>query len=481
MEINDLTILKYITPESTNILSSYLEKDSQTHSILEKYEEISYLGSSEKFFFLFKEHEKFINRNHKILNKHSDHLLSVMGLLFMIETHGYMTGNCSIYDPVYGENGRVIPPDNSFPEDVNIEYSLTSDESVICIIDLFFNIEIFKIIRRVVEKYQDECYYGRLEILNYETAFNDIDLINFYPFMFKGKIELENNIKLVSESFNFFDKDKIRDNLQIINNKFYLVVEEIMSRTKLEYIKCYNFYDFRKRALSYADENDELLTYIDDYFFPRKLDKYDYEYFITFFIVSLNFKLPDLEFINDYNNKYSINRNGRIFQSSDGYMKEGEYYYKAKEEDNFKENVKNLLTSSKCKNLIKVSSNSEIICKIIDRYIELKLRNNNELKKGFKFLFEFLKDPEIIEFPLVENISLEESKHILSFFITLGQNTKIIHFNSIDDIKYLIFRFTNNLQGLDNTQLRKVHRLPKFKISKELEKELIRLVPKEFR
>jgi hypothetical protein len=111
----------------------------------------------------------------------------------------------------------------------------------------------------------------------------------------------------------------------------------------------------------------------------------------------------------------------------------------------------------------------------------LKLRNNNELKKGFRFLFEFLKDPEIIEFPLVENISLEESKHILSFFITLGQNTKIIHFNSIDDIKYLIFRFTNNLQGLDNTQLRKVHRLPKFKISKELEKELIRLVPKEFR
>ncbi|MFP3548305.1 hypothetical protein SB748_33525, partial [Rhizobium sp. SIMBA_035] len=72
MEINDLTILKYITPESVNILSSYLEKDSHTYSILEKYEEISYLGSSEKFFFLFKEHEKFINRNHEILNKHSN-------------------------------------------------------------------------------------------------------------------------------------------------------------------------------------------------------------------------------------------------------------------------------------------------------------------------------------------------------------------------------------------------------------------------
>jgi len=303
MEIDDLTILKYITPGSVNILKTYLEKDSHTYSILEKYEELSYLGPSEKFFFLFKEHEKYINRNHKILHKHSAHLLSVMGLLFMIETHGYMTGNCSIYDPVYGENGRVIPPDNSFPEDVNIEYRLTNDESVICIIDLFFNVEIIKIIRRVLERYQDECCYGRLELLNYETAFNDIDLINFYPFMFKGKKELENNIKLVSDSLNFFDKNKIRDNLQIINNNFYLVIEEIMSRTKLEYIKCYNFYDFRKRALSYADENDELLTYIDDYFFPRKLDRYDYEYFITFFIVSINFKLPDLEFINDYNGK----------------------------------------------------------------------------------------------------------------------------------------------------------------------------------
>ena len=180
MEIDDLTILKYITPESVNILETYLEKDSSTYSILEKYEEISYLGPSEKFFFLFKEHEKFINRNHEILHKHSAHLLSVMGLLFMIETNGYMTGNCSIFDPVYGEYGRVIPPDHSFPEDVNIEYRLTDNDSSICIIDLFFNIELNKIMRLVMERYQDHSNYGRSQFLNYDIAFNDLDVILYF-------------------------------------------------------------------------------------------------------------------------------------------------------------------------------------------------------------------------------------------------------------------------------------------------------------
>ncbi|MFP3675364.1 hypothetical protein SB724_21345, partial [Bacillus sp. SIMBA_031] len=81
-------------------------------------------------------------------------------LLFMIETNGYITENCSIFDPASGEYGRVIPPDNSFPEDINIEYRLTNNDSAICIIDLFFNIEINKIVRRVVERYQDRSRYG---------------------------------------------------------------------------------------------------------------------------------------------------------------------------------------------------------------------------------------------------------------------------------------------------------------------------------
>ncbi|MCY1662776.1 hypothetical protein [Chryseobacterium sp. SL1] len=271
MEIDDLTILKYITPESVNILRTYFEKDSHTYSILEKYEEISYLGPSEKFFFLFKEHEKFINRNHEILHKHSDHLLSVMGLLFIIETSGYMTESCSIFDPASGEYGSVIPLDHSFPEDVNIEYRLTDNDSAICIIDLFFNIEINKIIRRIVERYQDRSRYGSLQFLNYDIAFNDIDVINIYPYLFKGTRELENHMIAISENFNFFDKSKIIDNFQIINHKINLNFEEIKARTKYNYIKCYNYLDFRFRALRYADENDELLKHLDRFFFHENL------------------------------------------------------------------------------------------------------------------------------------------------------------------------------------------------------------------
>ncbi|PVV56300.1 hypothetical protein [Chryseobacterium sp. HMWF035] len=473
MEIDDLTILKYITPESVDILRTYLEKDSRTYSILEKYEEISYLGSSEKFFFLFKEHEKFINRNHEILHKYSDHLLSVMGLLFMIETNGYMTGNCSIFDPAYGEYGRIIPPDNSFPEDVNIEYKLTNNDSVICIIDIFFNIEINKIMRLVMERYQDHSFYGKAEFLNYDIAFNDLDVINLYPFLFKGTKELQNHMNVISEKFNFFDKKKIIDNFQIINNKIHLVFAEITSRTKYNYIKCYNYFNFRFRALRYADENDELLKHLDRFFFPRKLNKYDPRYYITFFIVSIDFELPDLEFVKDYNKKYYFHDDINIFHSVYGYKELLTHIDEVDEENLLKNDIKNMLNSSKYKNLLKVNIDLKKTIILFDGFIDKCLYGNKQLKKDFKDLFKFITDESITVFPTTNELTVENIKYIMRFF----RNYKSIEFDySISDLQYLLTHFANKPEEDKNTSIDRAHRMERFKLDRKIQNELNSLI-----
>ncbi|MFP3598216.1 hypothetical protein [Chryseobacterium sp. SIMBA_029] len=473
MEINDLTILKYITPESVNILSSYLEKDSHTYSILEKYEEISYLGSSEKFFFLFKEHEKFINRNHEILNKHSNHLLSVMGLLFMIETNGYITENCSIFDPASGEYGRVIPPDNSFPEDINIEYRLTNNDSAICIIDLFFNIEINKIVRRVVERYQDRSRYGSVQFLNYGIAFNDIDVINIYPYLFKGTRELENHMNTISENFNFFDKNKIIDNFQIINNKFSLNFEEIKARTKYNYIKCYNYLDFRLRALWYADENYELFKYLDKYFYPRKLNKYDSQYYITFFIVSIDFELPNLEFIKDYDKKYFFDDNIDIYDSIHGYEDLLVYNDEVKKENLLKDDIKNMLISSKYKNLLKVNIDLKKAIMLFEGLVDKILPGNTQLKRDFKDLFKFITDESIKIFPITNELTVENIKYTIRFL----NNYKGLEFDyNISDLQYLLTHFANKPEHEKNTSIYKAHSMDRFKLDRKIQNELNSLV-----
>ncbi|KPH11855.1 hypothetical protein [Chryseobacterium sp. ERMR1:04] len=473
MEINDLTILKYITPESVNILSSYLEKDSRTYSILEKYEEISYLGASEKFFFLFKEHEKFINRNHEILNKHSDHLLSVMGLLFQLETYGYRHENNSIFEKAYGEFGYVIPIDHSFPEDVNIEYRLTDNDSSVCIIDLFFNIELNKIMRRVMERYQDHSNYGRSQFLNYDIAFSDLDVINLYPYLFKGTKELENHMKIISEKFNFFDKDKIIDNFQIINNKIHLAFEEITSRTKCNYIKCYNYFDFRSRALSYSDENDELLTYLDKYFFPRKLSKYDPQYYITFFIVSIDFELPDLEFVKDYDKKYYCDDNINIYDSVHGYKKLLIYNDEVKNENLLKDDIKNMLNSSNYKNLLKVNIDLKKTIMLFEGLVDKILPGNKQLKRDFKDLFKFVTNESIKIFPTTNELTVENIKYIMRFL----NNYKSLEFDyNISDLQYLLTHFANKPEHEKNTSIYKAHSMDRFKLDRKTQNELNSLV-----
>ncbi|KQM62820.1 hypothetical protein [Chryseobacterium sp. Leaf201] len=473
MEINDLTILKYITSESASILSSYLEKDLHTYSILEKYEEISYLGSSEKFFFLFKEHEKFINRNQETLHKYSDHLLSVMGLLFQTETYGYIHENSSIYEKVYGDYGSVVPIDNSFPEEINIEYKLTNNDSVVCIIDIFFNIEINKIFRRVVERYQDRSNYGKLQFLNYETAFNDIDIINLYPYLFKGTRELENHLMTVSDNFNFLDKNKVIDNFQIINNKLHMTLEEITSRTKCNYIKCYNFYEFRMRAQLYADENDELLTYLDKYFSPRKLNKYDSKYYITFFIVSIDFKLPYLGFVEDYNKKYYFNDNISAFKSVHGYMQELKHNNDTKEENLFKNDIKNMLNSSRYRNLLKANIDFNKTIILFNGFVDKCLLGNDQLKKDLKDLFMFITDESITVFPTTNELTVENIKYIMRFFSKYKDRE---FYYKVPDLQYLLTHFANKPEEDKNTSINKSHREVRFNLDNEIQKQLNSLI-----
>ncbi|MBD8083002.1 hypothetical protein [Chryseobacterium caseinilyticum] len=473
MEINGFTILKYISDDSASILRSYLEKDKQTISALEKYEEISYLNPSEKFFFLFKEHEKFINRNQEILTKNSEHLLSVMGLLFQIETYAYSHETSSIYDKVFEDGVSVVPINRYFPEEVNIEYNLTNIDSIICYIDIFFNIEIYKTIRRVLNRHHDHSDNGKLQVLNYETAFNDIEFLNFYPFLFKGNSELENHLKYISNKLNCLDRSNIIEYFQVINNKFYLIFEEIFSRTKCNYTKCYNFYDFRQRAILYIDDNDEALIYLEKFFQPRKHHKFDYQYYITFFSITVDFKLPDLQFIKDYDKKYYFDIGIRVLESFHGHMEMIKHNAELEENNALNNDLKKLINGNKYKNLLKININCNKAIILPNGFIDTVLSGNKELKKDFKALIMFLVEDSKTDFPTTNKLTVENIKYIMRFFSKYkGQEFDY----SVSNLKYLLTNFAEKPEEYTNSSIDKAHRDKMFDLDQTLQSKLNSLV-----
>lgn len=133
--------------------------------------------------------------------------------------------------------------------------------------------------------------------------------------------------------------------------------------------------------------------------------------------------------------------------------------------------------SSKLKSILQINIDLTSASNIVDAYIDAKLLGDINLKEYFKILFHFVKTPEITQIPSLRNTSLETIKYLLSFFITLRNETKIFDFSSIEELKYLLLYISNNTDSIDNQQLRKVHTLPKFKLHNDLVKELKKLVP----
>lgn len=470
MEIEELSILKYITEETKPLLSTYLSENISIYNILAKYDEISYLGPSERFFFLFKEHEKFINKYAQILNEYLEHRKSVMGLLYMATLNGYYEENASIFNIAVDAGVRECNMTH-FPEEINFEYRLTNNESIICLIDIFFNVEINRIIYQVVSKYQNESSFLRLDLLNYEVAFNDIDLVNLYPFLFKGLTELIINIESVSDEFKF--SNRINNNYKIVNNKFSLLPEEIKSRTKCDYIKFYNFYELRRYGDDYVDFDKDVLLYLEKFFFPRKLRAYEPEYYVTFFILSLDFKLPRLDFMDDYDKKYYLKDFISIFDPHHGIDEELRNEEEKGEENQLKNNIKAIFDNSKYRSLLKLNINHNQAKELFNGFVEKALFNNKQLKKDFKDLFTFIADESINTFPTTNQLTVKDVKYIMRFF----SKYKGIEFEyNVTDLQYLLTHFANIPEQYKNSSINKAHREDRFNIDPKIQKELNSLI-----
>ncbi|WP_312391154.1 hypothetical protein [Chryseobacterium sp.] len=470
MELEELSILKYITDETKPILSSYLSENVGIYNVLAKYDEISYLGSSERFFFLFKEHEKFINKNDQILHEYLEHRKSVIGLLYMATLNGYYEENASIFNIAVDDGVRECNIAH-FPEEINFEYQLTNNESVICLIDIFFNVEINRIIYYVVSKYMKSLLLPRLNLLNYEVAFNDDDFVNLYPFLFKGLADLITNVKSISDEFEF--SNKIINNYKIINNKFNLLPAEIKSRTKCDYIKCYNFYEFRRLGDDYLDFDEGILLYLENFFFPRKLRDYEPECYITFFIVSLDFQLPKLDFMNDYDKKYYLKDFISVFDDHHGIVKEMSKEEKEEGENQLRNNVKAIFDNSKYRSLLKLNINHSKVIELFDGFVERVLSNNKQLKKDFKDLFTFIADESINTFPTTNQLTVKDIKYVMRFFSKYkGEEFEY----NVPDLQYLLTHFANKPEQYKNSSIDKAHREERFNLDLKIQKALNSLV-----
>ncbi|MCS3529605.1 hypothetical protein [Chryseobacterium sp. JUb7] len=471
MEINKLNFTRYLynSEVAQVILNEYFYENAGVLNMLEKYEEISYLDLSSQFFFLYREREKFIHNNSHFLNSNLQHLQSVFGLLFIYEAKVYDKDASGVFTKYKLEKGEYYYPisftDYSFPIKVNFEYEIKNINDVISYIYLFLSIEILRIINLILQRYQSSNYYGKLNLLGDFQSFNDTELLLIFPFLFKNLDELKSEIKRIFEEQEF--ETVFDDKFEILKNKFNNILDEISHRTKHNYLKYFNFFEFRKRGLDLYDENEVIEEYLKRFNFPQK----EAEYYITFYRISNDFQLPNIDFLQDFDLEINIENSWLVNEAFPS-------KFKTESTESRIKIIENSLGNLSLKSNLEIIIDTKEVIKLFDKFIDLTFSGvkQPEFKKVFSELVYFIKNESAIELPKIQKMDIEDIKHFMGFFDYF--KGKIFNYK-IKELKTLLLIISDQVDHIENSSIDKAH-LRNFKLTKEKIRILNSTVPIEF-
>ncbi|MCD1118214.1 hypothetical protein [Chryseobacterium turcicum] len=463
MEISSLKFTKYLSSEKTNpyLLEGFFSTNPEIFQFLQDYDRISYTDNLTKFFCLYRNRESLIQKFESLFEEKKLHIHSVVRFLYASDS--------------FSLKSRVV-----------FEYLVKEEKDVAIYLNLYYLIEIFIILERIV--ITNDLYYfytcvsksDRPSFLEYPYFINNPELLKIVPFLFdQEKIEnlMKDDLKsLQIETEELSGIEIIRENLDL---KLNSIVEEIMLRTDSNCAKLLNPFYLRDNIYMPTEEEFSNISRFLEYSKENSKEKYKIDSNFIFgrdlISIEVDFRSPIL--FDDWKSFGYSWINLEEFFPSPRVGEQNELVNTRNRIDEIENQQKSQLISIKLKSILQINIDLKSLNIIADTYIDAKLFGDINLKKDFKMLFHFVKTPEITQIPILRNTNLETVKYLLSFFITLKNETKIFDINSIKELIYLLLYISNNIDSIENEQLRKVHRLPKFKINKDLVKELKSLVP----
>lgn len=461
MEIKKLPVTKYLKRTDSNIyyLQEFFSKNSFFLEAFIEHDKLSYLDDYSKFFFLFKLREQFLDSYENYIEAYKLHESSVFYVLFSIP---------------------------EFSTGVNVfQYDLDDESDSIIYINLFLQIEMFKIIDRIIYSHP-QLYNYLLGVLTIEELKTPMFLSNPNLLLISAFIiEPYNLYKIVNNDFELQKVDLENDFLRKFD--VFPLIEllknfdnNIYERTGRKYVRNYNPFYYKKEIHNIPVKDCNIHEFIEE---NRLLFSFDWEN-LPKYEIDTSFSICEKKLCFCLNEGLDYDLGEKIYQDFQIFSTPSNFLYEKigiKNEDVVKKNslkkIENqqddfLLSTILRKKMI-IKSSNELAYRLIEKYIELNKEIQDEkIKNGFKKLFDFLTNPEIKEIPVIENVNLKKAKHLLSFFITMKTEISVFEFKNIEDLKYLILYITGNIHSINNQQLRQVHRLPKFKIANEIKNKL---------
>lgn len=283
MEIRNKSFLDFINKSKTadNLLNQYFSENEDVVHMFNKYDDISYLPTSARFLFLYKEHEKYLSKNKLVILEHEEHLHSTIGLLFILEIHTL--------------SQTLIPID--FPNDTKIKYKIGSVNDAVCSVYLFIIMEILKHLYSILSIYLNENEHAKFKLINVLEALNDKDFIKICPFLFKNSEELKRFLEFEIKEIKFEDPFDTR--LQIVLNKIKSSFRELPEQIDCNYSRYYNYVELRQRLWDYENDNVALELLLKIYKVGGRNE----------YLISTGFKLPNIDFVREFGSSIHISEN----------------------------------------------------------------------------------------------------------------------------------------------------------------------------
>ncbi|MGG7550595.1 hypothetical protein ACQ7CX_08205 [Chryseobacterium arthrosphaerae] len=400
-----------ISVNSEKVLNDYLNEHRLLSKSLMKLDAESYLDDIPKFFLTYKLCEEFYFTNEKLIEEYRDNINSL--ILFCV-----VTGRDELWD--------------------RYNFEIIDYNDAIIFIYLFYKMELFYIIDRVIENSELLTF---IEGENYdEPIFKDHNLLLIAPFIFdKADLVdiLSTDISLITDNKNMFR----------MLDKIAKLPERLEERTLLDHVKLFNKNyilddieaDFSNipcklnSALNIA-ENKIYSEFLD---FPILFDMEEYKQFDLDLKIVTKTEIQKIEF------------------------------------QELKEKVNTVFIIKKYKKLLKLNINHTQVITLFNGFVDKVLDNNEPLKNDFKDLFTFIVDESINKFPTTNHLTVKDVKYIMRFF----SKYKGVEFEyNVPDLQYLLTHFASKPEQYKNSSINKAHREDRFNIDPKIQKELNSLI-----
>lgn len=456
MEIRDLSFTKYLSSEKKNLyyLEEFFSANPEVFQVLQDYDKISYTDDLTKFFFLYRNRESLLQKFGDWFETKKLHIHSVVRFLFA-------SGRFSL-------NSNVV-----------FEYEINQEEDAALYLNLYYLIEIFIVLERIVLTndlyYFYKCYNReeRPSFLHSPYFINCPELLKIAPFLFDDE-KIERIIKEDLESLKvgieeLSDIRVLRRNLDL---KFNAIVGEIMQRANVPHTKLLNPFYLRdniskpkEREFStismFLDSNGKDKLKIDSNFiYGRDLISIEVDFCAP--ILFDDFKGFGYSWV-DLEEFFPSNLFGKQNEQTETLLKISEIESKQEQSSHSIILRNSLIVNIDIRKAIKLFEG------LVDKVFPVK----KELKNEFRSLFTFLEDKSLIDFPTTKNLETKEIKYIMRFFSKYKGNE--FDYN-VSDLQYLLAHFAEKPEESNNLSIEKAHRDKKFDLDEISQRELNSIV-----